>query len=210
MRLKLEMPQQETRKEDVRPRKRPMPRKAEMKAAEAIKAADQSTLEIPRRDISKDEERKLKIQKAAAKRWVPNLQKPPPQLKEINAAYNNKLMRHYTDGTAAPSDNIIRPPINRSARVDALLATLPLQPAQQLPKPSSQKQAEHREEVRIAALLEPNRKVTESAYAKELAKEAFSSNGKPRDRKSLKRKSMVVPESRGDPEVMSRQRQKLA
>ncbi|KAI4711075.1 hypothetical protein J4E89_003639 [Alternaria sp. Ai002NY15] len=145
-------------------------------------------LEIPRRDISKEEERKLKIRKAAAKRWVPNLQRPPPQLKEINAAYNNKLMRHYTDGTAAPSDNIIRPPINRSARVDALLATLPLQPAQKLPKPLSQEQAEHREQVRVAALLEPNRKITESAYAKELAKEAFSSNGKPRDRKSLKRK----------------------
>jgi len=167
-------------------------------------------LEIPQRDISKEEERKLKFRKAAAKRWVPNLQRPPPQLKEINAAYNNKLMRHYTDGTAAPLDNIIRPSINRSARVDALLATLPLQPEQKLPKPLSQIQAEHREQVRIAALLEANRKITESAYTKELAKEAFSPNGKPRDRKSLKRKSMVVPESRGDPEVMSRQRQKLA
>ncbi|KAI4698132.1 uncharacterized protein J4E84_001267 [Alternaria hordeiaustralica] len=149
-------------------------------------------LEIPQRDISKEEERKLKIQKAAAKRWVPNLQRPPPQLKEINAAYNNKLMRHYTDGTAAPSSEIIRPPINRSARVDALLATLPLQPEQKLPKPLSQIQAEHREEVRIATLLEPNRKITESAYAKKLAKEAFSSNGKPRDRKNLKRKSTFV------------------
>lgn len=161
-----------------------MPRKAEMKAAE------NHAPEIPQLEISKEQERKLKIQKAAAKRWAPNLQRPPPQLKEINAAYNNKLMRHYTNETAAPSNTFIRPSINRSARVDSLLASLPLQPAKASEKSYSQKQAERSEEARRAILLQQNKRITESDYVKKLAWEAFSSNDQ--ERKNHERHSMMI------------------
>jgi hypothetical protein len=185
MRLKLEIPQQATPTEEVSKQKRPMPRKRE------IKPADNSKLVISQQEISREESRKLKMREAAAQKWETKLQRPMPTQSEIQAAYSGKFLRQYPGKTTAPPKRVIRPQINKSARVEGLLRALPPPIASRPPKPYSQVQAErNEEEARRAQLLEPNTAITQSDFAKRLAWEAFSSNEK--DRANRQRECMMI------------------
>jgi hypothetical protein len=185
MLLKLEIPQQATPREEVHEHKRPITRKGEINLADNIK------LVIPQQEISKEESRKLKMREAAAQKWEAKLQRPMPTQSEIQAAYPGKLLRQYPGKTTAPPKKVIRPQINKSARVQGLLRALPPPLASGPPKPYSQVQAEsNEEEARRAELLEPNTAITQSDLAKRLAWEAFSSNEK--DRATRQRECMMI------------------
>lgn len=149
-------------------------------------------LEIPQPEISKEEDRKLKIQKAAAERWQPKLKRPFPRKREIKDAYKNKLMRHYTDETTAPSGEWMKPHINRSARVDALRKGFPLlsTSAHGPQKSSIKTPAERDEENWRQQLLRENQNITQSEYAKKLAFEAFSARKE--DRINRNRQAMMI------------------
>ncbi|KAI2478089.1 hypothetical protein Ptr902_10284 [Pyrenophora tritici-repentis] len=120
---------------------------------------------IPERQTTLEEQRKIKLRVAAARRWVPKLQNPFPKNKEIREAYQYKLMRHYTDGQ--PQVPVIRPPIATSPRVDALRKHFPL-----LKTPQSTNSDEI---ARNQMLLHRNKQITRSPIGQKLAWEAFSS-----------------------------------
>jgi hypothetical protein len=96
---------------------------------------------IPQPQPAKGDQRALANREAAAKRWVPKLQRPFPKRKEISEAYNLKLMRHYPGPVTSPiihtntstmtasatsmEPNFIKPHINVSPRVTNLLKRFP-------------------------------------------------------------------------------------
>ncbi|RMZ71560.1 nad(P)-binding protein [Pyrenophora seminiperda CCB06] len=137
---------------------------------------------IPQRQIPPEEQRRIKLRVGAAERWVPKLQKPFPTNKEIKDAYPYKLMRHYTDGRIlAP---VIRPPIDRSPRVDDLRRRFPLvQPPSSAPPSSTilrgtkrkrDQGADGDENSKYKVLLRQNKEITRSPFAQKLAWKAFS------------------------------------
>ena len=139
---------------------------------------------IPERQISPEEQRRIKLRVAAARRWIPKLQKPFPKKKEIKDAYQYKLMRHYTDGqTQVP---VIRPHIDTSPRVEVLRKRFPLlKPPSVTPSSSANIHSTGRSKgrknmsgdvlARDQMLLQQNKAITQSPLAQKLAWEAFSS-----------------------------------
>ena len=139
---------------------------------------------IPERQISPEEQRRIKLRVAAARRWIPKLQKPFPSKKEIKDAYQYKLMRHYTDGQAQVP--VVRPHIDTSPRVDVLRRRFPLlKPTSVTPSSSASIYRTGRSKgrkvmdsdvlVRDQMLLQQNKAITQSPLAQKLAWEAFSS-----------------------------------
>jgi hypothetical protein len=104
---------------------------------------------IPHKQLTREDHRALAVRKAAAKRWIPKLQKPFPKGKEITEAYKLKLMRHYpspgTSSVTSPAPfpnnsptrfqntlpatyrepNFVKPPIDHAPRVTELLKRFP-------------------------------------------------------------------------------------
>jgi hypothetical protein len=104
---------------------------------------------IPHKQLTKEDHRTLAVRQAAAKRWIPKLQKPFPKGKEITEAYKLKLMRHYPSPGTSPGTspapvpnnspikfqntppatcwepNFVKPPIAYSPRVTELLKRFP-------------------------------------------------------------------------------------
>lgn len=81
---------------------------------------------IPQKELTKNEQRMLKIRRASAKRWRSKLQRPFPIKREIKEAYTFKLMRHYPNQLVAPLPNFVKPTIEKSLRVDRLLKRFPV------------------------------------------------------------------------------------
>jgi hypothetical protein len=80
---------------------------------------------IPQPSPTKEDQRTLAIREAAAKRWIPKLQKPFPKSKEISEAYKLKLMRHYPSPIMAFEPNFVKPHVDVSPRVTELLRRFP-------------------------------------------------------------------------------------
>ncbi|KAF2644893.1 hypothetical protein P280DRAFT_504385 [Massarina eburnea CBS 473.64] len=99
-------------------------------------------LVIPKPESTDKEKQQLAARKGAATKWAKGgkLRRPMPDNKEIKAAYNLKLMRHYPAAPTAPDttesaanpasipageDNFIRPVIQKSERMTKLLKSFP-------------------------------------------------------------------------------------
>ncbi|KAL6152511.1 hypothetical protein ACJQWK_04513 [Exserohilum turcicum] len=156
------------------------------------------TLQIPKSKVSKEEQRTLKVRKAAAERWAPKLQNPFPNHREIKEAYPCKLLRHYTG--EAPAE-VIRPQINKSARVDNLLKQFPVLSTssagfpnniQDMAEPEYQNLAQDiaEEDDLQKRWLHYNMSVTHSEAAQKLAWQAFSTSE--RGRVGRGREAMVI------------------
>ncbi|KAF1836986.1 hypothetical protein BDW02DRAFT_545049 [Decorospora gaudefroyi] len=148
-------------------------------------------LEIPGHVITQNEERMLKIRRAAALRWVPKLQRPFPRPHEIKEAYKCKLLRHYTDPSVPALPDFIKPRIDTSPRVDILRKRFPLlstssdasAPAARehgAKIPREDTEAEQKEIAKHRKLLWLNKRITRSESAQRLAWHAFSSREKDR------------------------------
>jgi hypothetical protein len=148
-------------------------------------------LNIPEHVPSEKEKHQLAARKGAATRWANQgkLHRPMPENKEIRAAYNLKLMRHYpaptppasstssstsapatASPTPAPEDNFIRPVIQKSARVANLLKSFPAVNV------ASAVAVAERDNAR--AKLRQNEKNTASDEARKLAWRNFSKEDK--------------------------------
>ncbi|KAE8826748.1 hypothetical protein CFE70_010049 [Pyrenophora teres f. teres 0-1] len=154
---------------------------------------------VPERQVTPEEQRRIKLRVAAARRWVPKLQTPFPKNKEIREAYQYKLMRHYTDGQ--PQVPVIRPQINTSPRVDALRKRFPLLKTPQCASSSSAnlqgtrkwadpKKTDSDEIARHQMLLQRNKQITQSPIGQKLAWEAFSS--REQDRMDRGREALML------------------
>jgi hypothetical protein len=141
-------------------------------------------LEIPRPEISKEEQTKLKMRQSYARRWIPKLQRPFPKNTEIKEAYQYKLMRHYTDPLAPAISDFIKPRIDRSPRVESLLKRFPILPNSgasssaayaTTAKTSRAHKGDGSNEVTNNRELQQNMSITSSVSAQKLAWEAFSS-----------------------------------
>jgi hypothetical protein len=143
------------------------------------------SLEVPGKEISKEEDKTPKTRAATAERREPKLKRPfPKKREEIKDPNKMKLTRHYTTNDPTPLSKlpIIRPPIARSARVDKLLESLSV--------PDPTKNADDTKRIRLATqtrrgerqneMLKQNKSITESDYAIRLAWSCFSSNEKSR------------------------------
>ncbi|KAF1842040.1 uncharacterized protein K460DRAFT_380005 [Cucurbitaria berberidis CBS 394.84] len=144
-------------------------------------------LKIPQKELTKDDQRTLKIRRASAERWKPKLQRPFPARREIKEAYNLKLMRHYPNQLDSTEPNFVKPHIDRSPRVDELLRQFPIPVATSISAsaqtdntnvyatPVLPTQAEIDELEKQRMLLKANRIITRSEYAQRLAWKNFSS-----------------------------------
>ncbi|CAN9288900.1 unnamed protein product [Alternaria alternata] len=142
------------------------------------------SLEIPQKEIPKEEDKTPKTRAAAAERCEPKLKRPFPKKREMKDSNKMKLMRHDTTNDPTPLSKlpIIRPHIARSARVDKLLESLSV--------PDPTKNADGTKRIRLATqtrrderqneMLKQNKSITESDYAVRLAWSCFSSNEKSR------------------------------
>jgi hypothetical protein len=83
-------------------------------------------LDIPQKQSTREQQRKLNRRRADAERWKPKLQRPYPRLGEIKTAYPLKLMRHYPKPNTFSQPNFVKPKIDTSARVSRLLEQFPL------------------------------------------------------------------------------------
>lgn len=140
------------------------------------------TVTIPQQVLTKEEQRTLRLRRAASERWQQQdkLQRPPPEKKEMTQAYNLKLLRHYTDPIAQAVPNFIKPHIDRSGRVDRLRNQFPLLSTKttvknDAPPMSLSTAAEIAEIEKHKMLLKMNKNITRSEYAQRLAWESFSS-----------------------------------
>jgi hypothetical protein len=143
-------------------------------------------LEIPRPEITKEEQRRIKRHISDARRWRPKLQRPYPDNGEIKAAYKYKLMRHYPDPLAPAMSNFVKPRIDRSPRVENLLKRFPLLATSvEASTPSTTstvtgnsrgaRLAEWAKDKTEMEHLRDNMRITSSESAQKLAWEAFSS-----------------------------------
>jgi hypothetical protein len=157
-------------------------------------------LEIPQSEISKEEQRNLKLRRAAADRWISKLQRPFPKNKEIKDAYKYKLMRHYTDPLAPTISDFVKPRIDRSPRVENLLKLYPFpEDSPQASRPSTMDlETQNSEKAKLVEwadiktqeeALRENMRITSSTSAQKLAWEAFSS--RERDRIDRGREAMM-------------------
>jgi hypothetical protein len=152
-------------------------------------------LEIPKPELTKEEQRALKLRPLYAQRWRPKLQRPFPKNKEIKDAYKYKLMRHYTDPLAPAISNFFKPRIDRSPRVENLLKRFPL-PATSFGASNTEtgnsREAMLAEWARTRTQIEQlrnNMRITSSESAQKLAWEAFSS--REQDRVDRGREAMM-------------------
>jgi hypothetical protein len=157
------------------------------------------SLEVPQKEIPKEEDKTPKTRVIAAERREPKLKRPFPKKRQIKDSNKMKLMRHDTTNDPTPLSKlpiirppiirppiirppIIRPPIARSARVNKLLESLSV--------PDPTKNADGTKRIRLATqtrrderqneMLKQNKSITESDYAVRLAWSCFSSNEKSR------------------------------
>lgn len=147
-------------------------------------------LTIPKPELTKEDHRKLAIRKTAAERWKSKLQRPPPKSGEITAAYNLKLLRHYTRHSTTPAPNFIKPQIDTSPRVRRLLKQFPLLSAASIVNTSNPTQE-------AVSILQLNKRITKSETAQRLAWEAFSATEKDRvdrGREAMMESGLVVSE----------------
>jgi hypothetical protein len=143
---------------------------------------------IPQPEPSKENERKLATRRAAAERWKPKLQRPPPKGKEISAAYNLKLLRHYTRHSTPPAPNFIKPRIDTSPRVSRLLKQFPLLSTPITPAAATPTQD-------AIEILQANKRITKSESAQRLAWQSFSATEKDRvdrGREAMMESGLVV------------------
>ncbi|KAG9192931.1 hypothetical protein G6011_11665 [Alternaria panax] len=152
-------------------------------------------LQISQNPVSKKEEQTLKTRKAAAERWEPKLKRPFPKKREIQDSYSMKLMRHYPTNEPTPLEDlpVVRPHIPRSARVDKLLASLPLVPECTWSAESTGPLRRRRQTVRDELAnqsLNINKSITGSDLAVRMAWHCFSSNEN--DRIDRGRQAMMV------------------
>jgi len=152
------------------------------------------SLEVPQKEISKEEDKTPKTRVTAAERREPKLKRPFPKKREIKDSNKMKLIRHYTTNDPTPLSKlpIIRPHIARSARVNKLLESLSV--------PDPTKNADGTKRIRLATqtrrderqneMLKQNKSITESDYAVRLAWSCFSSNEK--DRVGWERMGMMI------------------
>jgi hypothetical protein len=170
---------------------------------------------IPQLQPTKGDQRALANREAAAKRWIPKLQRPFPKRKEISEAYNLKLMRHYpspvtsqiinqttstvTASTTSLEPNFIKPHIDVSPRVINLLKGFP-----KVYTPDSDVHASTRSYASIAStasteiiytgkdnmLLQENKSITSHNFGQRLAWHCFSATE--RDRIDRGREAMMV------------------
>ncbi|PVI06185.1 hypothetical protein DM02DRAFT_504936, partial [Periconia macrospinosa] len=148
-------------------------------------------LKIPEQHPSESEKRQIAVRKAAAKRWEESgkLQRPELGQKEVKAAYNLKLLRHYPDPTRdtgasvsmptspTPHDNIVKPVIHKSPRVANLLKSFPA-----LTNPVVRPEVSYYSGTVDfdQQNLQRNQKFTESMEAKKLAWLSFAQPDRPR------------------------------
>lgn len=144
---------------------------------------------IPHRVLTKDDHRNIKIRQAAALRWIPKLRNPFPKRKEINEAYNLKLMRHYRHlTTTTPELNFVKPLIDTSPRVTRLLRQFPTaistssgQKLEAGNPPGTYCGLDQITRLRQdAENLQINKRITKSESARRLAWQSFSSTEKER------------------------------
>ncbi|CAO2647980.1 Nn.00g089020.m01.CDS01 [Neocucurbitaria sp. VM-36] len=144
------------------------------------------TVQIPQRELTQEDQRTLKIRRAAAERWQDKLQRPFPARKEITQAYNLKLLRHYPNPLAPAAPNFVKPHIDKSPRVDRLrnqfplLSTLATASAKSSTttlqaSPIHSTPANIEESEKHKTLLKANKIITRSEYAQRLAWRSFSS-----------------------------------
>ena len=139
-------------------------------------------LDIPQQVVSNEESEKLKLREAAPEKCEPKFKRPFPRKRQMKVASDIKHMKHYTtnETSALSESGFIKPHINKSARVDKLLRVFPYLSTTNTKRPRYRTQAERDEARNRARLLEDNKKITKSDYAKRLAWEAFSSREKGR------------------------------
>lgn len=163
------------------------------KAAKTMKLK----LTIPEAKLTRTEENKIKRREACARKWKSKLQRPYPSKKELADSYNLKLMRHYPKPFTPKDPNFIIPPIDRSPRVDKLRRHFPVAPPLStginITKPYSAT-ATHRaptsdEQERQEAMLEANKRITNSEEAQRLAWQCFSTK---EDRRDNGREAMML------------------
>jgi hypothetical protein len=149
-------------------------------------------LDIPQQAVSNEESEKLKLREAAAEKCEPKLKRPFPRKRQMKVASEIKHMKHYTtnETSVLSESGFIKPHINKSARVDKLLRVFPYLSTTNAKRPRYRTQAERDEAKNRARLLEDNKKITNSDYAKRLAWEAFSSREKGRTDRG--REAMLV------------------
>ncbi|OAL49566.1 hypothetical protein IQ07DRAFT_511361 [Pyrenochaeta sp. DS3sAY3a] len=174
-----------------RVRKTALPTPPETPSAKSMKLK----LVIPEPELTPTEENKLKRRKACAKKWRSKLQRPYPSKKELSEAYNLKLMRHYSKPLLPKDPNFITPPIDRSPRVDKLRRHFPIPPLStgiNITKPYSaityHNAPASDEQERQEAMLEVNKRITNSEEAQRLAWQCFST---PEDRVDNGRDAMI-------------------
>ncbi|KAF1959836.1 hypothetical protein CC80DRAFT_405634 [Byssothecium circinans] len=118
------------------------------------------------------EKRQAASRKGAATRWAKQgkLQQPLPKDREIKAAYNLKLMRHYP---AAPATNpALQPVIQKSERVAKLLKSFP---KLETPVPTAANSIAVKTQLQIDEQnLKRNVKATRSDEGKKIAWASFS------------------------------------
>lgn len=158
-------------------------------------------VDIPSKPPTQKEETILKQRKAAAKRWESKLQRPMPTASEIKAAYPLKLLRHYKGPADTLPAPIVRPAVQKSARVQGLLNSFTIQskPSVSLDMPptgvtvtSPSGPVQQSTPVHVTTWYKPeiskddinwrtNKTIIQSEFAKELAWKCFSSSdrGKP-------------------------------
>lgn len=150
-------------------------------------------LKIPEHLPNEQEQRQAAVRNAAARRWAQSgkLQRSEPDQKEIRAAYNLKLMRHYPAFTSTPSTSVpkqspptdttisedfIKPMIQKSSRVTGLLNSFPCLSIPANPPLSFYQ----RGMVGVDFYnLNLNREVTMSNHATRLAWQSFASQDRP-------------------------------
>lgn len=158
------------------------------------------SLDIPQKELSKDEQRTFKIRRASAERWKSKLQRSFPSKKEIREAYSGKLMRHYGGCLTIAESNFMKPRIDRSPRVENLLRRFPLLSTNLMPavsatasKPydsmSSHTSPDEDEVEKHRTLLKRNKAITRSQHAQRMAWRSFSS--RERDRIDRGREAMM-------------------
>lgn len=141
-------------------------------------------LTIPLKELTKEEQRTLKLRRASAERWKPKLQRPFPSRKEITEAYSLKLLRHYTNEDAPPVPNFVAPRIDKSPRVEGLLKQFPVLSTSSTQSESigdaqdraipSPDVSETDDFEKHKLQLQANKTITKSEYAQRLAWQNFS------------------------------------
>lgn len=121
---------------------------------------------------TKEQKRSTAARKAAATRFASKLQDPYPSRGEIKSAYNLKLLRDYKGPEATTIPSPIKPVIQKSARVTALLRQFPKLDTTTAPPPTI---VSMKSDIQAFRTLKANRSLTNTEPAQRLAWKSFSS-----------------------------------